>query len=252
MINIETDNFGVVTLQMEHGKVNAMDLEFCQRLCQTLSELAADESLAVIVTGHGRVFSAGVDLVRLLHEIESGAGDYLDAFLESLTQCFHAFFAFPKPLIAAINGHAIAGGCILASACDRRIIHDRARIGLPELRVGVPLPSIAIETIRFVATNSALQAMVYAGQNYRGQSAVDVGLADEVVPVEALMSCARAAAAELITLPSAVFSITKSQLRADALARATAGEAALENRVRGLWRQPQVQAAIRQYVTERL
>lgn len=147
-------NGSIAILRMEHGKVNAMDTEFMAGMNKELSDLESASISAVIITGMGKVFSAGVDLFRVL----DGGRDYLEVFLPALTETFIKLFTFPKPVIAAVNGHALAGGCILVCACDYRIMADGpGTIGVPELHVGVPFPTIAIEIMRFVLPNNYLQ-----------------------------------------------------------------------------------------------
>ena len=99
MIEVKTES-GIAVLKMDHGKVNAMDLEFCRALAGSLTELESSDCRAVVLTGNDRVFSAGVDLVRLIKE-DSG---YLNQFLPALTICFKTVFRFSKPIVAAING----------------------------------------------------------------------------------------------------------------------------------------------------
>ena len=110
------DDLAVV--RMEHGKVNALSQELCERLDETFRELAQSPSRAVVLTGHGSVFSAGVDLLRVL----DGGPAYIRPFLETFHELCGTLFGFPKPLVAAINGHAIAGGCVLACTADRRLL----------------------------------------------------------------------------------------------------------------------------------
>jgi enoyl-CoA hydratase len=247
VIDVET-NSGIAVLKMRHGKVNAMDLEFCQALISELRKLKTGDCRAAILTGNDRVFSAGVDLVRLVREEPV----YLETFLPVLIECFQTIFQFPKPLVAAINGHAIAGGCILASACDYRVAHSKVRIGIPELRVGVPLPSIAIEIIRFAVATEALQAMVNVGRNYRGDEAVQVGLADQIVASEEVLDSAMAAAKEFLTIPPSVFFISKKQLRAPANRNVHSNEKEFESLVFELWHSDEIQDVIKKYVAERL
>src|SRR5713226_1552397 len=149
----------VATLTMAHGKANAMDLEFCADFAARLEECRAADISALVITGQARIFSAGVDLLRVV----DGGADYVRAFLPALGRVFDALFSFEKPVVAAINGHAIAGGCILACAADRKIIAHTATIGVPELLVGVPFPAVPIEILRFAVTPHYLQSMIAAG-----------------------------------------------------------------------------------------
>src|SRR3954469_17543280 len=111
MIDIEMHrNVGV--LHLTHGKANALDLELCKAITRRLEEHRHSSMQALVLIGQGQIFSAGVDLLRVLE----GGPAYLEVFLPALSKAFETLFCFPKPVIAAINGHAIAGGCVLACA----------------------------------------------------------------------------------------------------------------------------------------
>src|SRR4051794_2691594 len=97
---------GIAILTLAHGKASAFDAELCEALIARFNESEADWCQAVVVTGRGAIFSAGVDLVRVVND---GAA-YVSRFLPILSDAFQQIFAFPKPVIAAVNGHAIAGG----------------------------------------------------------------------------------------------------------------------------------------------
>jgi enoyl-CoA hydratase len=116
---IEIEKRGELALfRMEHGKANTFDLEFCEAIVRQLEELKQPSIRAVVVTGKDQIFSAGVDLPRVLE----GGLAYLRSFLPALNRAFETLFCFPKPVVAAINGHAIAGGCVLACATDHRLM----------------------------------------------------------------------------------------------------------------------------------
>ena len=108
----------VAVLQMSHGKANTIDMEFCQGILERLEEIKTSSSKAVVITGDGNIFSAGVDLVRVLEE----GVDYLWGFVPALSTMFDALFFYPKPVVAAVNGHAIARGCVIACAADYRVL----------------------------------------------------------------------------------------------------------------------------------
>src|SRR5436190_8645966 len=104
----------VAVLQMTHGKANAMDLEFCRALSVQVRACEQSAAGALVITGQGRIFSAGVDLPRLL----DGGSAYAREFVPAMNHAFQALFAFAKPLVAAVNGHAIAGGCVMTCCAD--------------------------------------------------------------------------------------------------------------------------------------
>ena len=246
MISV-THQSDLATITFADNKVNAMDIEWCGTLTEQLNELENNSGTkAVIVTSAERVFSAGVDLKRVIAEDP----DYVLPFIDALSLCFRTAFAFSKPMVAAVNGHAIAGGCIIASCADFRIATPRARIGLPELRLGVPLPANAIEVMRRVATPSAFQAMLNSGANYRDQAAVDAGLADRIVSKEFLMQQTIDQASQLAAIPVGTFRVMKQQIRQESLKRADELELEFGTEVRRLWTSPEIRQTIADYVAK--
>src|SRR5919106_6432262 len=136
------DRDGIRILRLAHGKVSAMDVELGEAFMREMADAAAAPVKAVIVTGTGSSFSAGVDLFRVVND----GPEYGRRFLPILDGFLRAALTLPKPLVAAVNGHAIAGGCILAAACDHRIMTEgNGRIGIPELAVGVPFPALPLQ-----------------------------------------------------------------------------------------------------------
>src|SRR3990172_6187756 len=151
---VREDRGSVAVLRMEHGKVNAIDVELFTELKEQLEAVERSEAVAAVLAGTGKAFSAGVDLFRLLQESEN----YVSGFLPVLVAGLEKLFLFPKPLVAAVNGHAIAGGCLMAFACDYRVAAGGAgTMGVPELLVGVPFPPLALEIMRFVVSHESLQ-----------------------------------------------------------------------------------------------
>lgn len=240
---------GIVTLRLDHGKANALDLEHVQELGTALERFGRDATLqAAILTGTRTIFCAGVDLTRVL----DGGAEYARRFVPALSRTFHLLFTCPKPVVAAVNGHAIAGGCVLAAACDYRLMAEgSATIGVPELRVGVPFPLVAIEILRFATSTAHLQELVYRGATYTTDAAYERGLVDEVVPLDQLPQRAAIVAGRLALEPVARFRITKQQLRAPTIAAIAAHEADTDAAVAAEWERPETRAAIRAYLEAR-
>jgi enoyl-CoA hydratase/carnithine racemase len=248
MLHVTTQH-GIMMLRLEHGKVHALDLELLHALETALGAFEADpEARAAILTGTGNVFSAGVDLYRLL----DGGPEYARAYVPLLSATLHRLFATSKPIVAAVNGHAIAGGCVLAAACDYRLMAEgHGTIGVPELRVGVPFPLVAIEILRFATSPAHLQELVYRGTTYLTAEARARGLVDEVVPADELLARAEMAAERLASEPGGRFRITKRQLRAPTLAAIAAHDADTAADVATEWERPETLAAIRAYLNAR-
>jgi enoyl-CoA hydratase len=244
MIHVDQrDDITVVRLQ--HGKANALDLELCQHLHATFDELAA-QARAVVLTGRGGIFSAGVDLLRVL----DGGPAYVEQFIGALSGFCEAIFTFPKPLVAAVNGHAIAGGCVIACMADRRLMaQGPGRIGVPELLVGVPFPAAPLEAMRFVVPPQHFGEVIYGGATYEPTAAMERGLVDEVVQREELLDRAVQAAASLAALAPPAFQLTKAQIRRPAVERMRVGAAEHDAAVREVWATPDTLTAIRDYVS---
>ena len=209
MIHREDRN-NLTVLRMEHGKVSALDLEMLLEFSARLEDLRRDKPGAVVLTGTGSSFSAGVDLYRVLQ----GERDYLDRFLPALDAALRDLFQFPRPIVAAVNGHAIAGGCVLACACDYRMMAEgNGRIGVTELLVGVPFPALPLEIIRRCVATQHLQTIVYTGRTYLPPEALSVGLVDELVPPEKLFDRACEVASRFAKISPRAFELTKAQVR---------------------------------------
>jgi enoyl-CoA hydratase len=240
----------VLTLRLTHGKANAMDLELLAALireCETLRVQAegADAPRALLLTGSGTIFSAGVDLVRLT----AGEAGYVPRFFALLSDFFAGLFSLPLPVVAAVNGHAIAGGCLMVLAADYRVMAaGHGRIGVTELAVGLPFPSAALEIARFAVPRSYLQSVIYGAAVYAPEEALRMRLLDEVVASEDLEARARVIALRLAAVEPAVFRATKHSLRADALARMRneADDAA----ALAIWCSPEAHARARAYMAK--
>ncbi len=244
MIDVRSDG-GIAVLTLKHGKANALDIEFCETLSARFSELRGADAKAVVLTGQGRIFSAGVDLIRL----SEGGADYVRKFLPALHKLYDAVFHFPKPVVAAINGHAIAGGAVLACCADRRImVREVGRIGVTELLVGVPFPALAFEIVRFAVPGRYLSEVTLSGATYATDAALDRGWIDEIAEPQELLEDALAVAAELAELSPAAFAQTKSQLRQPAAERLAQSGAATDTAVTEIWAAPKTLAHIRDYV----
>ena len=240
---------GVTLLRMAHGKANALDLELLEALSRAFEHERRASREPLVLTGSGRIFSAGVDLFRIL----SGGRAYIERFLPALDEAILSIFDFPRPVVAAINGHAIAGGCVLACACDRRLfVAERATIGVPELRVGVPFPLVALEMVERILPPQRREEVVYLGRTYEPAGALELGLVQELVPAAELEARARAAALELASIPAATFEASKRALHDRSHSRFGGRIELSRERTLELWCADDVQAAIRDYVERTL
>jgi enoyl-CoA hydratase len=234
----------VLTLRLAHGKVSALDVELLEVLTRELDGVAEDVR-ALILTGTGSVFSAGVDLFR----VTRGGADYVREFLPLLSRFVRTLFAFPRPVVAAVNGHAIAGGCVIALAADTRLMAEGdGRIGLPELLVGVPFPTAAMEVVRFTVPRKELQSLIYTGRTLAAREALGAGLVDLVVDSGELANRAQEVARQLAKIPPAAYRLTKQALRAEALKRIEEADELTDRAALEVWSAGETHAHIREYL----
>ena len=247
---IRRERRGDVTwLRLEHGKANAMDVELLVALADALAEEATGSARALVITGTGTIFCAGVDLRRLLAERPA----YLDRFLPALDRVFRTLLFLPKPAVAAVNGHAIAGGCVLACACDRRLAARGAgRMGVTELLVGLPFPAAAMEALRAVLPPPRLAEAVLTGRTWPLDEAASIGFVDEVVTADALVERAQTEAETLAAIPAESFALTKRHLRQPLRDALDADGAKIDAEVARLWAAAEARAALAAYVARTL
>jgi enoyl-CoA hydratase len=245
---IEVCEQGAVTVvRMADGKANVMSIEFCALLAERFAQIGASPASAVVLTGNGRIFSAGVDLLRLLE----GGVPYIRKFLPVLSTALATVFACAKPVVAAINGHAIAGGCVLACAADKRLMaREGGRIGVTELLVGVPFPAAALEIMRCAVAPQHFEDVMFSGTTYSPAQAAGRGMVHEIIEPDILVARAIACAETLAALPPSAFALTKRQSRQPSLERLKAD--ATRTEVEQIWTAPETLDRIRDYVARTL
>ena len=245
MIERTTSDDGILTLRLAHGKASALDLELLESLALAVAEAGASDARAVILTGTGSIFSAGVDLFRVV----DGGREYNERFLPALSRLLLDLFSIPRPLVVAVNGHAIAGGCIFTLCGDYRLMaQGNARIGIPELLVGVPFPGTVVEVIRYAVPPQHLQMLMYTGRTVPPDEALRLGIIDEVT--DDLPARAEAVARQLAALPQDAFLLAKRQLRDKAIGRAKHFANETDPTVLDQWSDAATLTRIREYLAK--
>lgn len=237
----------ITLVTIEHGPVNAMDVELLDAIGETFRSLATKSPAAVVLTARGPAFSAGAHLFKVLEATD----EEVRAAVSALPRAFGAVFEFPRPVVAAVNGHAIAGGAILACCCDHKLMAEGSgKVGLAELRVGVPFPLYAFEIVRFAVGDRNLSEVINFGRSYHQLRAVELGLIDEIVPPEQLLDRAFETADRLARIPRESFELMKSALRNPTVERVRANGARHDEEAVRLWASEPVRASIREYLTK--
>ena len=201
----------VARITLDDGKVNAMSLPFFEALGAALDRAEREKPGAVVITGRPGYFSAGLDL-KLMPTL---APDELQRMLLSFGRTMLRVFTFPIPTVAALSGHAIAGGAMLAFACDLRYAADGAfRLHLNEVAIGLTLPTWAMVVAQSAVPHRWHTEAILHARPYLPADALERSLVTAVVPPDRLLDEASAAAARLCALHQAAYAGSKARLRA--------------------------------------
>lgn len=225
---------------MDRPPANAIAESLLEALRHAFADAGADTNVrAVVLTGSGQFFSAGFDFRAPRRSEDQAAAFYRlnrDVHMELL--------AFPKPTVAWIQGHAIAGGLILALACDYRLgVIGEYKVGLNEVAVGAAYPRAALEIVRLRLPHARAAELMLGAALYPASEAVRLGLVEELLPPHGARETVLRRAARLASFPAEAYAHTKAALVAPALA-AIAAETEDEARAtRAVWQSPEGRAA---------
>jgi enoyl-CoA hydratase len=206
LVTVERHEDGVALIRLENPKVNAISSEVLRQLRGVVDALADDLPGAVVVTGSERFFAAGADITEFAGPDEARAMGQL--FLDA----FGALEALPRPTIAAISGFALGGGCEAAMACDLRIAGDTAKLGQPEILLGIIPGGGGTQRLARLVGPSRAKDLVFTGRQIDAEEALRIGLVDRVVPAAELLDAALAWARELAAGPSAALALAKAAI----------------------------------------
>jgi enoyl-CoA hydratase len=247
---IEASDIGETRiLRLAHGRASALDIELVEALRDAIVTAASDGAGAIVLTGTGHIFCAGVDLFR----VADGGETYVRQYIPAFKALMFALFTVERPLIVAANGHALAGGAVLVATGDYRLMAaGDGRFGYTELLVGVPFPPEALEIIRFATPPERLPAMLYTGATVPPEEALAMGLIDEVAATGEFMGRALEVARRLAQVAPSAFAETKRHLRAPALDAMRRYESEFGIRVLDAWTSRETHARIRSYLESRV
>jgi len=201
----------IAIVTLGRGKVNALNEPMVEELTKSFEDSETDNEVkSIIFTGSGKFFSFGFDVPEFLNYSKS---DFIK-YLEKFTNFYTYLFLFPKPIVAALNGHTIAGGCMLATACDFRLmVTGKAKISLNEITFGSAVLAGSVEMLRYCVGSRNAQSILYGGAMYSAEEAYQLGLVDQVSSEDALTEDARKVAQELAQKDSSAFKGIKHLLR---------------------------------------
>jgi enoyl-CoA hydratase len=210
------DRDGIAVVRMNRPPANALDPTFLDAHLETINRLRNDAPAAVVLTGTHAFFSGGADL----KVVPTLGPDDQARMARGSNELFAAWYALARPLVCAVNGHAVAGGLVLALAGDHRVCGTRGRFGLTEVKVGIPYPPSAMAVVQAELTPSVARRLVLRGELFDAQHMLDLGVFDEIVDDERVLDRALDVAATFAELPARTYEIIKRSLRREALKRA--------------------------------
>lgn len=228
----------MVEIHIEGPGKNALGTELIRSLTQQISDA---EGAPILLTGTGDAFSAGLNL----KEVASLDEDTMADFLERLEEFFRLLWLYPGPTAAAVNGHAIAGGCIMAMCCDYAVATDnpKARIGLNEVAIGLRFPPGLLNFVRASVSPQHINEVVLGAGLHSPEKARDLGLINAIA--EDPVAAARGRLEKLAKHPAQAYRATKVDLRAGIMESTAEQQDAFREQVVPFWTSPEIKALIR-------
>lgn len=211
LVGRKDDGNGITTLVLNRAPVNALSAGLLQAVAERLDELADDNSVrAVILASPFKVFSAGLDLK------EAQAFDLGDqhAIVKGLNVTFTKLYGFPKPVVVAATGSAIAGGLFFLLAADYCVLDRAAKFGLAEVRAGADFPVGPLEIARATLSAADARRLMLGGKPIGADAALDAGIGDAIAEEGDVMAWAQRVAQDYATIPPKTYAAVKQQLRA--------------------------------------
>lgn len=213
MKTLQLTSKGAYTIvQLNRGSANPINQTMVDELAAFIQTAQEDETVqGIILTGQPHFFSGGVDLPEIYHCSPAGIRQFWGSFI----QLAATLVAFDKPLVAAITGHSPAGGCVFACACDYRVMadNDRYQIGLNEMAVGIAPRESILELYAFWIGRRRAYHYLLEGRLMNGKEALDIGLVDELLPLDQTLAAAEQKMQHYLKLPQQAFRQTKRALR---------------------------------------
>lgn len=239
---LREEHNGIHHLIMNDG-ANALDVRLMAALSKELADLRDTGGPPLLLgSSHGAVFCPGWNLKALA----TASRDDVAAALDRFNRLVFDLFSYPGPTAAAIAGHAVAGGCLLALCCDLRIMASgRPRIGLSELNLGVPVPATSLIMLRERLAANVVEELVVGGDGFTAERACDQGVVHRISAPEDVVSKTRRELARLASKPRPAFAATKGFLLGDSWRRMSEIGDAADQRFLDCWFSPETQQRIR-------
>lgn len=235
-VRVENHEGGVRKLTLDHPPANAENDALLYDLAAAVDEAAADDAVrAVVLTGAGKFFCGGFDLSS-----ERRDGEPMAVLTDAFRDAHVKLLSLPKPTLAMVNGHAIAGGLVLVLACDYRLGLDGPyKIGLNEVAIGASFPKAAFEIVRLRLTHQRASELMLGAALYPASEALRLGIVDELFPADKLEATVLRRAARMGAYPRDAYAHAKRALVAEAVARVLGETAEQAAAMAAVWHSPE-------------
>ena len=245
-VDVTVHDDGVHVLRLARPPVNALDPALCAAIREAVRDALSADARGLVLAGGPKVFSAGLDVPFLLTLEGSALRDAWEGFFLAA----RAIAGSPVPVVAALNGHAPAGGCVLALCCDYRVMASGPyRIGLNETQVGLVAPEGIQHLLRRVVGAHRAERLLVAGEMVDAQRALEIGLVDELTDIDHVPVRAHEWLRGLLPLPRMPMQATRAVARADVVAALHPDRIQLDRFIAS-WNEPDTQAGLRALVAK--
>jgi enoyl-CoA hydratase/carnithine racemase len=202
-VNIEARDDGVTVVRLDRPPANALSRALLEELAAAARSLATQPPGAVVITGSERIFAAGADIT------EFGGPEEAAVVGGHFREALDLVASIPRPVIAAVNGYALGGGCELALACDLRVAADNATFGQPEITLGIIPGGGSTQRLARRVGPSRAKDLIFTGRQVQADEALRIGLVDRVVPAADVLDETLTWAGELARGPSVALALAK-------------------------------------------
>ncbi|GJM16255.1 MAG: putative enoyl-CoA hydratase [Thermodesulfobacteriota bacterium] len=217
-VNSKVDN-NIAVITLNRPKVNALNDQLIRELKAAFQNAQSNDFItAIILTGEGSFFSFGFDVPEFMAYPKSS----FESYVINYSKLIKEIFLFPKPVIAALNGHTVAGGCVLALACDHRVmLSGKAKIALNEMTFGSSLFSCVTETLQYAVGAKNSERIVYSGKMHSAEEALSLGLIDKIANEDEFLQVVSEIAQNFAKKDTKAFASIKKMLKQETLNRIT-------------------------------
>ena len=238
------DKLAIISL--DRGKSNALNRQMLVELTDMLENIAANDNVrGAIITGKEHFFSAGLDLFELYDYNQEESRSFWELFLQFTAN----IISFKKPLVSAVNGHSPAGGCVIALACDARIMAEgQYFIGLNEVPMGIIVPNSIFQLYAFWLGKAAAYRHLLAGTLFSPREALELNLVDEVVKPESILTFAERSIRKMMALEPNTWQQSKINLRKELIAACRANQNEELEKMQKQWWSPNTRVLLNQII----